>query len=62
MEEAAKTCKTCKHFYRYYIQVGGGLYMPLDDGHCGNPRCRSRKADAPACHRHAAQPPKTKSK
>lgn len=56
MEESPQTCKTCKHFRRHYIRAGDCLYIPLDDGHCANPRCRHREADTPACHRYAAKP------
>ncbi len=55
-EAAKRTCESCKHFYRHYVRAGNNWYLPLDEGHCGNPWCRSKKADTPACHRHAARP------
>ncbi len=55
-EAAKRTCESCKHFYRHYIRTGSCLYIPLDDGYCGDPQRRSKQADTPACHRHAARP------
>ncbi len=53
MEDQDKTCETCKHFYRHYVHWVGKRFKPLDMGHCGNPRCRDKRIDTPACHRYA---------
>lgn len=53
MEGQEKTCETCKHFRRHYTRGGGNKFIPLAVGHCGNPRLRDKRCDAPACQRYA---------
>ena len=34
------SCAQCRHFHRHYVRVGANRYVPLVQGHCGEPRCR----------------------
>lgn len=47
----SRSCAQCRHFHRYYVRVGNNRYIPLEQGHCGEPRCREKQADTPACGR-----------
>ena len=53
MENQDKTCGVCRHFCRHYVRLSKNKYMPLDEGHCTEPRCRDKKVDTPACWRHS---------
>ena len=51
MEELQeKRCQDCKYFVQHYVKSGRG-FTTTYYGHCGNPRLRDKKPDAPACHR-----------
>ena len=52
-------CAQCRHFHRHYVRAGAHRYIPLEQGHCSNPRCRDKQADTPACHRFSKRPPET---
>lgn len=52
MEEQEKTCETCKHFFRHYVHWVGKQFKALDVGHCGDPRCRYKPMNTPACWRY----------
>ena len=54
-EKNPQSCAQCRHFHRHYVRAGKNCYVPLEQGHCGEPRCREKKADTPACHRFAKQ-------
>lgn len=47
-----KHCQDCKYFVQHYVKSGRG-FTTTYYGHCGNPRLRDKKPDAPACHRFA---------
>lgn len=49
MEKEPQVCAGCRHFCRHYSRIGNNRYWPLDQGHCGYPRLREKKADTPAC-------------
>lgn len=53
MEDQEKTCETCKHFHRHYVRRSGKQFMPLDCGHCSDPRCRDKRVETPACRRYS---------
>ena len=46
--EIPKSCAQCRHFHQRYV--------PLDEGHCSEPRCRDKRADTPACARFSKRP------
>ena len=54
-EKSSKACAQCRHFHRYYVRVGNNRYLPLERGHCGEPRCRDKQADTPACGRFSGK-------
>ena len=51
MEERA--CKDCCHFRQHYIKKDSGngesRFIPINDGHCVNPRLKIRNRETPAC-------------
>ena len=49
-------CAQCRHFHRHYVRVGANRYVPLVQGHCGEPRCRDKREDTPACGRFSRRP------
>ena len=55
MEEEQKTCETYRYFYRHYVRRSGTKFMPLNRGHCSEPRARDKTIDTPACHRYSVR-------
>ena len=55
-KEIPKSCAQCRHFHQHYVRVAGYRYAHLDEGHCSEPRCRDKRADAPACARFSKRP------
>ena len=55
-EKLPQRCEHCRHFHRHYVRVAGNRYAPLSQGHCGEPRCRDKQADTPACPRFSKRP------
>lgn len=51
--EEKKTCLTCRYFRQHYVRRGRNQFVPIPCGHCGNPRLREKKPDAPACQRYS---------
>ena len=45
--DSPKTCETCAHFRLHYVKRGRNWYLPLLEGHCVEPRLKSRKIDTP---------------
>ena len=41
-DEKERCCGNCKHFRQHYIQINENRYMPLDLGHCTEPRLKDR--------------------
>lgn len=59
MEDQEKVCAQCRHFHRHYVRYGNNRYSPLNCGHCGEPRCRDKKAETPACGRYSQRKKET---
>ncbi len=38
-----KACINCKYYHQHYIKVDTQSYIKCYDGHCTNPRLKSRK-------------------
>lgn len=47
------TCQTCRYFIRHYVCLTPGLYTPIRQGHCTEPRLKARRDDTPACSHYA---------
>ena len=55
-EGEKETCETCRYFKRYYVRLGKRMYVPAEEGHCGSPFCRDKRADTAACGHHVPRP------
>lgn len=51
--EEKKTCSSCRYFRQHYVRRGRNQFVPIPCGHCGNPRLRDKKPEAPACQRYS---------
>ena len=51
MDLEEKTCEGCRYFHQHYVRIRNRQYNPIQCGHCGNPRCREKKPNTPACQR-----------
>ncbi len=57
--EEPKTCETCRHFVRHFIKQGRSYYVPIQQGHCVEPRLKDRTVKTPACGRYSCRPDRT---
>lgn len=52
--DAQGTCQNCAYFYQQYVKTVSGndeIFTKIYQGHCGKPRLKNRRPDAPACDR-----------
>ncbi len=57
-EKIPASCVQCKYFHQHFVRSAGNRFVPLEQGHCGNPRLRDKRVNTPACSRFAKRPEK----